>query len=216
VKQAKQAPLARQTAQRLSWASLAASEASQDNWQNIAHKHHVQAKQQPAKQKPQQPRKTDPHIFLWLLTPSSLRAIGLYGIHVTLSKRIPGGIKRVQAVSTGFAISVIEEGRVFLLSTQASELAGDGYFEAATEYHQVIIPQIPRQLWTVNGWTDTTIKDISIEAEWVTSIKPLITKLSKHPIKEGSITVVIAFPKKLHHASQLFSFSSLSRSTYSK
>jgi hypothetical protein len=91
------------------------------------------------------------------------------------------------------------EGRAFLLFTQASELAGDGYFEAAIEYHQVIIPRIPRQLWSLNGWTDTTIKDISIEMEWVIGIKSLMTKLSRHSVEEGSITVVIVFLKKLYY-----------------
>jgi hypothetical protein len=126
-----------QAAQGPSWASLAALEANQDNWQTVAHNHHIKTKQQPIQQKPQQqqPRKTDPRIFLWLSTSFSLRAIGLHGIRVTLSERIPGGIKRIQAVSTGFAISITEEGRIFLLSIQASELARDGYFEAATEYH---------------------------------------------------------------------------------
>ncbi|CBF84144.1 hypothetical protein AN2724.2 [Aspergillus nidulans FGSC A4] len=109
-----------------------------------------------------------------------------------------------------------EHRKVFLLSEKAASLAGDGYFEIPTEYHQVIIPRIPKQLWSLDGWIDTTITDISNEAERITGIKPLMAKLSKHPVERDSITAVIAFPKRLQHPLQLFGLSGLSRPTRPK
>ena len=99
---------------------------------------------------------------------------------------------------------------------KAASLAGDGYFEIPTEYHQVIVSRIPKQLWSLDRWIDTTITDISMEAERITSIKPLMAKLSKHPVERDSITAVIAFPKKLQHPLQLFGLSGLSRPTRPK
>lgn len=202
------------------WASVAAPKASQGNWQSITQENCVQASQQraqkPAQQQPQQESKADFRIFLRLPASSSLRAIGPHGIRVTLAEKIPGGITRVQAVATGYAISATEEGRAFLLSPQASGLAGDGNFEAATGFYHLVVPRIPQQLWTLEGWAPTTINDISTEAERMTGMKPLMTKLSKHPVEEGSITAVIAFPKKPRRALQLFGSSGLSRPTRPK
>lgn len=220
----KQAPRPKQGQQSSSWASVATPEADQGNWQTVAPKQRTrapqQAAQQPAKQpayqRPQLKGRTETRIFLRLPSTSTLRAIGPHGIRVTLEGKVPGGITRVQTVATGYAISASEEGKTFLLSPQASELAGDGRFEAATEYYQVIIPRIPRQLWSLDGWVNTTVDDISIEAERTTGIKPLMAKLSKYPVEEGSITAVIAFPRKLQHALQLFGSSGLSRPTRPK
>ena len=122
----------------------------------------------------------------------------------------------MQVISTGYAITTTEQGKVFLLSEKAASLAVDGYFEIPTEYHQVIVPRIPKQLWSLDGWIDTTITDISMEAERITGIKPLMAKLSKHPVERDSITAVIAFPKKLQRPLQLFGLSGLSRPTRPK
>ncbi|KAJ5385666.1 hypothetical protein N7509_008207 [Penicillium cosmopolitanum] len=131
--------------------------------------------------------------------------------------KVPGEITRVQTVPTGYAISATDEGTAFLLSTQAKELAGDGYFEAATEYHQVVVSRIPQRIWNPDsGWMPTTISDISAEAERVTGQKPLTTRLSNHQIEADSVTAVIAFPKKPRYALQLFGASGLSRPTRPK
>ncbi|CBF84165.1 hypothetical protein AN2712.2 [Aspergillus nidulans FGSC A4] len=125
----------------------------------------MQAKQT-AQRRLKQSNKTDHRIFLRLPASSSLRAIGPHGIRVTLAGKVPDGIT---------------QGKAFLLSEKAASLAGDGYFEIPTEYHQVIVSRIPKQLWSLDGWIDTTITDISMEAERITGIKPLMAKLSKHP-----------------------------------
>jgi hypothetical protein len=208
-------PLKRRTSQPTTWASLTAPRAGQGNWQTIAPEHRTQAKQ-PAQRKLKQPNKTDHRIFLRLPASSSLRAIGPHGIRVTLAGKVPDGIAQVQVISTGYAITTTEQGKVFLLSEKAASLAGDGYFEIPTEYHQVIVPRIPKQLWSLDGWIDTTITDISNEAERTTGIKPLMAKLSKHPVERDSITAVIAFPKRLQHPLQLFGLSGLSRPTRPK
>jgi hypothetical protein len=144
-----------------------------------------------------QSNKTDYCIFLRLPASSSLQAIGPHGIWVTLAGKVLDRIIQVQVISTRYAITTTEQGKAFLLSEKAASLAGDGHFGIPTEYYQVIISQIPKQLWSLDGWTDTTIADISMEAEHITGIKPLMTKLSKHPVERDSITAVIAFPKKL-------------------
>lgn len=90
---------------------------------------------------------------------------------MTLPEKIPGGIIRVQIIPTGFAISVHEEGRIFLLFTQAKELAGDGYLEAPKDYHRIVMPQIPSRLGSLD------------ETERITATKPLMTKLSQHQVE---------------------------------
>jgi hypothetical protein len=81
---------------------------------------------------------------------------------------------QVQVILTGYAITTTEQGKAFLLSEKAAGLAGDGHFKIPREYHQVIVSRIPKQLWTLDGWKDTIIADIYIEAERITGIKPLI------------------------------------------
>ena len=125
-------------------------------------------------------------------------------------------ITQVQVTSTGYVITTTEQGKAFLLSEKAASLAGDGYFEILTEYYQVIISWIPKQLWSLDRWIDIIITDISIEAECITGIKLLMTKLSKYPVERDSITAVIAFPKKLQHPLQLFGLSGLLRPTRPK
>ncbi|CBF78884.1 predicted protein [Aspergillus nidulans FGSC A4] len=142
-------PLKRQTSQPTTWASLTAPRASQGNWQTIAPEHCMQAKQ-PAQQKLKQPNKTDHCIFLCLPASSSLWAIRPHGIQVTLAGKVPDRIAQVQVISTGYVITTTEQGKVFLLSEKAASLAGDGYFEILTEYHQVIVPWIPKQLWSLD------------------------------------------------------------------
>ncbi|CBF79095.1 hypothetical protein AN7095.2 [Aspergillus nidulans FGSC A4] len=213
--EASKSPLNRQTSQPTTWASLTAPRTGQGNWQTIAPEHHMQAKQT-AQRRLKQSNKTDHRIFLRLPASSSLRAIGPHGIRVTLAGKVPVGITQVQVISTGYAITTTEQGKAFLLSEKAASLAGDGYFEIPTEYHQVIVSRIPKQLWSLDGWIDTTIADISMEAERITGIKPLMAKLSKHPVERDSITAVIAFPKKLQHPLQLFGLSGLSRPTRPK
>jgi hypothetical protein len=119
-------------------------------------------------------------------------------------------------ISTGYAITTTEQGKAFLLSEKAASLAGDRHFEIPTEYHQVIISRILKQLWSLDGWTDTIITDICMEAECITGIKLLTAKLSKYPVERDSITAVIAFLKKLQHPLQLFGLSGLSRPTCPK
>ncbi|KAJ6020350.1 hypothetical protein N7499_003621 [Penicillium canescens] len=169
------------------------------------------------RQRQRQTKESDSRIFLRLPSSSSLRDIGPHGVRVTLACKVPGEITRVQTVPTGYAISATNEGTTFLLSSQAKQLAGDGYFEAATEYHQVVVSRIPQRIWTPdNGWMPTTVSDISVEAERITGQKPLTTKLSNHRIEADSVTAVIAFPKKLRYALQLFGASGLSRPTRPK
>jgi hypothetical protein len=175
----------------------------------------MQAKQT-AQQKLKQSNKTDYCIFLHLLPSSSLQAIGPHGIRVTLAGKVPDGITQVQVILTGYAITTTEQGKAFLLSEKAASLAGDGHFEILTEYYQVIVSWIPKQLWSLGGWTDITITDICMEAECITGIKLLTAKLSKHPGERDSITAVIAFPKKLQHPLQLFGLSGLLRPTRPK
>jgi hypothetical protein len=202
-----------QTPRGLSWASVAAPAYGKEAWQTVAPKQRGQTQQQ----RPRQTKEADSRIFLRLPNTSSLRDIGPHGIRATLADKVPGEVTRVQAVPTGYAISLTEEGRAFLLSPRAKELAGDGYFEATTEYHQIVVSRIPLRIWTPNsGWTSTTIDDINAEAERVASIKPLAVKLSNHQTETGSITAVIAFPKKPRHALQLFGSSGLSRPTRPK
>ena len=55
-----------------------------------------------------------------------------------------------------------------------------------------------------------------MEAEHITGIKPLMTKLSKYLVERDSITAVIAFPKKLQHPLQLVGLSGLLRPTRPK
>jgi hypothetical protein len=197
------------------WASRAAQGASQEDWQTANPKLHKKAKQ-PGQQKLKQPDKIDHRIFLCLPASSSLRAIRPHGIRVTLTGKVPDGIIQVQGILTGYVITTTEQGKAFLLSEKAAGLAGDGYFETPTEYFQVVVPQIPKQLWSLDGWTDTIITDICNKAEQTTGTKPLMAKLSKHPVEKDSITAVIAFPKKLHYPLQLFGSSGLSRSTQPK
>lgn len=195
-----------------SWASVAAPAHGQEAWQTVIPKQRRQAQQ-----RPRQPKEADSRIFLRLPNPSSLRDIGPHGIRITLAGKVPGEVTRVQTVPTGYAISATEEGRSFLLSSQAKELAGDGHFEAAAEYHQIVVPRIPQRIWTLNsGWMPTTVDDINAEAERVAGIKPLASKLSNHQGEADSITAVIAFPKKPRFALQLFGASGLSRPTRPK
>lgn len=71
------------------------------------------------------------------------------------------------------------EGKAFLLSPEARELEADGHFDDAMEYHQVLVPRIPRQIWSSDGrWSPTTIDEISAKTERVARMKPLDTKLS--------------------------------------
>ncbi|EAA59752.1 hypothetical protein AN3544.2 [Aspergillus nidulans FGSC A4] len=147
-------PLKRRTSQPTTWASLTAPRAGQGNWQTIAPEHRTQAKQ-PAQRKLKQPNKTDHRIFLCLPASSSLRAIRPHGIRVTLAGKVPDRIAQVQARSSYYQRRLLA-------------LAGDGYFEIPTEYHQVIVPRIPKQLWSLDGWIDTTITDISNKAECIT------------------------------------------------
>nr|ABC24963.1 gag-like protein [Monascus pilosus] len=200
--QAKQATPAGQTTQAPSWSSVVAPGPDQKGWQATRPK--------PAKQ-PQQARRMDNRIFLRLPEPSNLREIGPHGIRIALTGRVPRGISCVQIIPTGYAITTTDEGKAFLLSAQAKELAADGHFEMPIEYHQFVVPQIPQRLWSLEGWTETTLEDISTEAEHITGIKPCHIKLSNHPTEVGSITAVIAFPKKPKFAIQLFGISGLSR-----
>ncbi|KAJ5987644.1 hypothetical protein N7522_011892 [Penicillium canescens] len=201
-----------QIPQAQSWASIATPVPGQEAWQTTAPN-----QRDPTRQRQRQTKESDSRIFLRLPSSSSLRGIGPHGVRVTLACKVPGEITRVQTVPTGYALSATEEGTTFLLSAQAKQLAGDGYFEAATEYHQVVVSRIPQRIWTPdNGWMPTTVSDISVEAERITGQKPLTTKLSNHQIEADSVTAVIAFPKKLRYALQLFGASGLSRPTRPK
>lgn len=202
-----------QTPRAQSWASVATPAPGQGAWQTMAPKQRDQTRQH----RQRQTKETDSRIFFRLPTSSSLRDIGPHGIRVTLADKVPGEITRVQTVPTGYAITATEESKAFLFSSQAKELAGDGYFEATTEYHQVVVSRIPQRIWTPDsGWLPTTVNDISTEAERVTGQKPLTTKLSKHQVETDSVTAVIAFPRKLRYALQLFGASGLSRPTRPK
>jgi hypothetical protein len=190
------APTAPQRAPQIpraqSWASIATPAPGQEAWQTTAPKQRDRTRQQ----RQRQTKEADSRIFLRLPSPSNLRDIGPHGVRVTLAGKVPGEIARVQTVPTGYAISATEEGTTFLLSSQAKELAGDGYFEAATEYHQVVVSRIPQRIWTPDsGWMPTTVSDISAEAERVTGQKPLTTRLSNHQIEADSVTAVIARPR---------------------
>jgi hypothetical protein len=119
-------------------------------------------------------------------------------------------------ILTGYAITTTEQGKVFLLLEKAASLAGVGHFKILTKYYQVIVSRIPKQLWSLDGWIDTIITDICIEAECITGIKLLTAKLLKYLVERDSITAVIAFPKKLQYPLQLFGLSGLSRPTRPK
>ena len=86
----------------------------------------------------------------------------------------------MQVILTRYAITIIEQGKAFLLSEKAASLAGDRYFEIPIEYYQVIISWIPKQLWSLDSWIDIVITDISIEAEYITGIKLLMAKLLQY------------------------------------
>ena len=147
--EASKGPPNRRTPQPTTWAFLTAPRAGQGNWQTITPEYPMQAKQT-AQQKLKQSNKTDYYIFLCLPASSSLRAIRPHGIQVTLAGKVPDRITQVQVILTRHAITITEQGKAFLLSEKATSLAGDGYFEIPTEYHQVIVSQIPKQLWSLD------------------------------------------------------------------
>jgi hypothetical protein len=95
--QSLQDPPNQQTMHPATWASRAAQGASQEDWQTANPKLHKKAKQ-PGQQKLKQPDKIDHHIFLRLPASSSLQAIRLHGIRVTLTGKVLDGIIQVQGI----------------------------------------------------------------------------------------------------------------------
>jgi hypothetical protein len=191
--------------------------------QTLSAKQPKQLKQlkQPKQQQPPKPaKKADLRVFLRLPTASRLRDIGPHGARVYLTDKVPGGITKIQSIQTGYAITTeTDEGKAFLLSPLATSLVHtlEGKFETATEFHPVVISRIPKSLWNPsNTWTPTSLDDISAEAERVSGMKPLGTKLSAHPIGDDCITAVVAFPRPLKKAIQLFGCSAPSRPTRPK
>ena len=128
-----------------------------------------------------------------------------------------GGIAKVQPVKTGYAITPKDlTARKLLLSERVASLAEGGRLEEETEHFQVVVGRIPKRLYA-GEWRETTLGDVSKEAELITGAKPLDAKWSLHQ-RDGANTIdaVITFPKVINRPFQLFGESAPSRPARSK
>ena len=147
---------------------------------------------------PRDPPKVDPRVFLRLPAGAVAREKGPYALRSFLHTQVPGGVKAVKAVPSGYCIIAnTKEGRSWLLSRSAVEHQQlGGQLEESKGRVHYLIDRVPTIISTFDGerlpTTDVLIRE---EIKYATNQDPISFWWSRHSSDGPERALVVALEK---------------------